>query len=123
MKNTNNVPRHMIDQPHYKPGTIITDGENFIRIGYVFEPSWTPNNNYGNKDYAYWDCSCVINEKSKVYDKHSYLFIRIQNEKEKSTKKFDSIPNLWIQDLKNWVIIKENMISKKIKNKLLNGTK
>lgn len=106
------VPTHMINRPHYKSGVIITDGRNFIRLGWTREPDWTPNDVHKHKDYEYCSCTCVIDNRTKCSSSHAYLFRRIEKEK------YYSVYNGWIQALSGWIQIKESSISIKILNQL-----
>lgn len=51
----------------FKNGDLVTDGESYIKIGYVIEPTWTQQNNYGSKEYEYCNCSFYKAEGSKVW--------------------------------------------------------
>lgn len=107
------VPAHMINRPHYKSGAIITDGRNFIRLGWTRKPSWTPNNPFKDNDYSYCSCTCVIDNRTKCSNSHAYLFTRIEREK------YNSVYNGWIQALSGWIQIKESCVSRKILKQLI----
>lgn len=83
------VGRHKPKEIEYKEETILTDGNGFIRIGYLFRKDWSPSNNYGRKRTDYWNCTHYPKSENNEY----YL----NGEMIYSGKPGD-LPGLWLQE-------------------------
>jgi hypothetical protein len=106
------------NEVNYKEGTILTNGKQFIYLGYVLKKDWTPANNYGRKRNEYWGCACYPAVESNGTHSGEIHVYSSRADKDGCGE----VPGLWLQPtygLADFKPIKRALIHPTILKKLI----